>query len=115
MLQETIKSRDFAEKVARRAGIPDLVFLLPSVTYGGQQKLTLRNLGGTPPSAIELRLSMPTAELARTAMNAVGDEIAQLQSTETGARFSAPSQSRCPSSNTPQESLELQSVTSKPH
>jgi hypothetical protein len=89
MLQETTKSPDFAEKVARRAGIPDLAFLLPSVTYGGQQKLTLRNLGGNPPSAIELRLSMPTAELARTAMNAVGDEIEQLQSTKTGAFLSA--------------------------
>ena len=88
MLQETTKSPDFAEKVARRAGIPDLAFLLPSVTYGGQQKLTLRNLGGNPPSAIELRLSMPTAELARSAMNAVGDEIEQLQSTKTGAFLS---------------------------
>lgn len=88
MLQETTKSPDFAEKVARRAGIPDLAFLLPAVIYGGQQKLTLRNLGGNPPSAIELRLSMPTAELARTAMNAVGDEIEQLQSTKTEAFLS---------------------------
>jgi hypothetical protein len=88
ILVETIKSPAFAKKVAERSGIPDLAFLLPALIYGGQQKLTVRNFGN-PPTAVELRLSMPTAELARTAMNAVGDEIALLQSRKTQAFLDA--------------------------
>jgi hypothetical protein len=84
ILVETIKSPGFAKKVSERTGLADLAFLLPAVNYGGQQKLTVRTLG-TPPAAIELRLSMPTAELALTAMDAVGDEIASLQSARTHA------------------------------
>jgi hypothetical protein len=88
ILVETIKSQAFAKRVAERSGIPDLAFLLPSLIYGGQQKLTVRNFGN-PPTAVELRLSMPTAELARTAMNAVADEVAQLQSRKTQAFLDA--------------------------
>jgi hypothetical protein len=88
VLVETIKSPAFAKKVAERSGIPDLASLLPSSAYGGQQKLTVRNFAN-PPTAIELKLSMPTAELARTAMNAVGEEIALLQSRKTRAFLDA--------------------------
>jgi hypothetical protein len=88
ILVETIKSQGFAKKVAERSGIPDLAHLLPSVNYGGQQKLNVRNFGN-PPTAVELRVSLPTAEMARTAMDAVGDEIALLQSKKTKAFLDA--------------------------
>jgi hypothetical protein len=50
--------------------------------------LLVRNFG-SPPTAIELRVSMPTAELARVAMDAVGDEIALLQSRKIKAFLDA--------------------------
>jgi hypothetical protein len=80
ILVEMIKSRGFAERVAERTGIADLASQLP---------LSVRLLAGNPPTAMELRLSMPTAELARATMNAAGDEIASIQSVKTEAFMNA--------------------------
>jgi hypothetical protein len=80
ILIETIKSPGFAEKIAKRTGLPELTEILPAAVYGGRQALTIRNLSGNPPAAIELRLRMPTAEMATTVMAAVSDEIEGIQS-----------------------------------
>jgi hypothetical protein len=80
ILVEMIKSRGFAERVAERTGNAGMASQLP---------LSVRLLAGSPATAMELRLSMPTAELARATMNAVGDEIASIQSVKTEAFLNA--------------------------
>jgi hypothetical protein len=92
ILVETIKSQGFANKIAKRTGLPDLARILPAAVYGGQQALNVRNLSGNPLTAIELRLKMPTAEMARKAMDAVADEIGLMQSNKTQAFLDALSQ-----------------------
>jgi len=83
ILVETIKSPGFADKIAKRTRLPELTRMLPATVYGGRQALTIRNLSGNPPTAIELRLRMSTAELAMTVMAAVSDEIESIQSEKT--------------------------------